>query len=228
MPEVTAQVRAMGLEVDDEERELAQTAGAAVLLTTSALAFLSLLICVLAAVNIAHALSANVRAREKELGVYRAVGARKRDVRSLVMAEGVLLGLVGGLAGTLVARLLGLAVDAGADAICCPSSRSSRTPSSPFPRRSGSAAWRWACWRRWSARGGRRGGPRPRIPRGCWRDEAGLRGHGCWGNATALALLVWLFGGDVVDGLRARSAEVSALVPAAAARLRARWCCSWR
>jgi hypothetical protein len=114
VPEVTARVRAMGLEVDDEERELAQTAGAAVLLTTSALAFLSLLICVLAAVNIAHALSANVRAREKELGVYRAVGARKRDVRSLVMAEGVVLGLVGGLAGTLAARLLGLAVDVAA------------------------------------------------------------------------------------------------------------------
>lgn len=30
------------------------------------------------------------------------------------------------------------------------------------------------------------------------------------GNAAALALLVWLFGGDVVEGLRARSAEVSA------------------
>jgi hypothetical protein len=32
-----------------------------------------------------------------------------------------------------------------------------------------------------------------------------------WGNAAALALLAWLYGGDVVEGLRARSAEVAAL-----------------
>jgi len=114
VPRVSEAVKQMGLEVDDSERELAQTAGAAVLLTTSALAFLSLLICVLAAVNIAHALSASVRARAKELGVYRAVGATRGAVKALVIAEGALLGLVGGAVGTLGAWLLGFAVDLAA------------------------------------------------------------------------------------------------------------------
>ena len=62
----------MGLEIDDQERRLAENVGAAVTLTTSALALLSILICVLAAVNIAHALSASVRARAKEIGVMQA------------------------------------------------------------------------------------------------------------------------------------------------------------
>lgn len=114
VPAVAQAVRQMGLEVDDQERRLAENAGAAVALTTSALALLSLLICTLAAVNIAHALSAAVRARARDLGVLRAVGATRADVRRLVVGEAVALGLVGGVAGTAVAVLLSLAVDVAA------------------------------------------------------------------------------------------------------------------
>ena len=59
----------------------------AVAITTSALALLSFLICLLAAVNIAHALSAQVRARAKEIGVMQAVGASRADVRNIILAE---------------------------------------------------------------------------------------------------------------------------------------------
>lgn len=111
VPTVSRQVEAMGWEIDDQDRELARTAGAAVLLTTSVLAFLSLLICLLAAVNIAHALSASVRAREKELGVYRAVGATRAAVKQLVMAEGATLGLLGGAAGVATAFLFAALTD---------------------------------------------------------------------------------------------------------------------
>jgi putative ABC transport system permease protein len=102
-----AAVKEMGLEIDDQERRMAENAGAAVTLTTSALALLSILICVLAAVNITHALSASVRARAKEIGVMQAVGASRSDVRNIVLAEAAVVGLAGGAIGTAVA--IGLA-----------------------------------------------------------------------------------------------------------------------
>ena len=112
VPALAEEVKAMGLEIDDQERRLAENAGAAVALTTSALALLSILICLLAAVNITHALSASVRARAREIGVMQAVGASRADVRNIVLAEAGVLGLVGGLAGTLGALALALGVDA--------------------------------------------------------------------------------------------------------------------
>lgn len=108
---LTDAVREMGLEIDDQERRLAENAGAAVALTTSALALLSILICLLAAVNIAHALSASVRARAKEIGVMQAVGASRADVRNIVLAEAGVVGLLGGALGTVAALLLALGVD---------------------------------------------------------------------------------------------------------------------
>ncbi|WP_375767180.1 ABC transporter permease [Archangium gephyra] len=111
VPGLMAAVREMGLEIDDQERRLAENVGAAVTLTTSALALLSILICVLAAVNIAHALSASVRARAKEIGVMQAVGASRSDVRNIVLAEAGVVGLLGGFLGTLVAILLALVID---------------------------------------------------------------------------------------------------------------------
>jgi putative ABC transport system permease protein len=112
VPELVARVKEMGLKVDEQERRWAENAGAAVLLTTSALALLSLLICVLAAVNIAHALSASVRTRARELGIMRAVGAAKGDVRALVFAEAATLGALGGALGSGVAIAATFALDA--------------------------------------------------------------------------------------------------------------------
>lgn len=114
VPRVVTAVKEMGFRVDDQERRMAENAGAAVAITTSAMALLSVLICVLAAFNIAHALSASVRAREKELGVMRAVGASKRDVFSLVFLEALVLGAAGGLAGSAVAMLGAFTIDAAA------------------------------------------------------------------------------------------------------------------
>jgi ABC-type lipoprotein release transport system permease subunit len=111
VPRIVAAVKEMGLRVDDQERRMSENAGAAVAITTSAMALLSVLICVLAAFNIAHALSAAVRARQKELGVMRAVGASQRDIFSLVLAEAAVLGVFGGIAGTIVALLACFGVD---------------------------------------------------------------------------------------------------------------------
>lgn len=111
VPALVSAVKEMGLEIDDQERRLAENAGAAVALTTSALALLSILICVLAAVNIAHALSASVRARAKEIGVMQAVGASRSDVRNIVLAEAGVVGLAGGAIGTALALLLALLIN---------------------------------------------------------------------------------------------------------------------
>ncbi|AEI69070.1 FtsX-like permease family protein [Corallococcus macrosporus] len=111
VPAIVDAVKGMGLEIDDQERRMAETSGAAVALTTSALALLSLLICILAAVNIAHALSASVRARAKEIGVMQAVGASRADIRAIVLAEAAVVGLAGGATGTGAALLLALGVN---------------------------------------------------------------------------------------------------------------------
>jgi putative ABC transport system permease protein len=111
VPAVAAAVKAMGFELDDGDRRMAENAGAAVALTTTAFALLSLLICVLAAFNIAHAFSASVRARQKDLGIMRAVGASSGDIRGVVLSEAALLGFIGGAIGTALALGAGRLVD---------------------------------------------------------------------------------------------------------------------
>ncbi|HVE83230.1 MAG TPA: FtsX-like permease family protein [Myxococcales bacterium] len=112
VPALIDEVKRMGLQIDDQERKLAESTGAAVAVTTSALALLSVLICALAAVNIAHALFAQVRARSREIGIMRAVGASRADVQRLILAEAAAVGASGGLLGTAGAVGLALLVDA--------------------------------------------------------------------------------------------------------------------
>ncbi len=114
LPAVVAAVKQMGLSVEDSARSFAQKVGMAVWLATLALGLFSALICLLAAVNIAHALSAGVRNRSRELGVFRALGATRGDIASLVLAEAACIGAVGGVVGGAVARLVALGVDLAA------------------------------------------------------------------------------------------------------------------
>src|SRR6266702_3356354 len=109
VPSLGAAVRRMGLAVDEGERGAAERVGAAVALTTGALALLALLMCALAALAIAQSLVASVRARAKDLAVLVALGARPRDVRRLLMLEAALVGLSGGVLGGAVARLSAVA-----------------------------------------------------------------------------------------------------------------------
>ncbi len=69
----------------------------------------------IAALGIANAMLAAVRERRREIGVLKAIGARDRDVRRVFLVEAGLLGVAGGLVGTVfgygLARLVGLAVN---------------------------------------------------------------------------------------------------------------------
>lgn len=116
VPAIGEAVRAMGFEIDDGERAMAERVGAGVAITTAALALLSLLVCALAAANIALALGAAIRNRAREIGILRAVGATARDVAALVIAEAAVLGVVGGAAGAAFALAAAAGVDAAAAA----------------------------------------------------------------------------------------------------------------
>ena len=112
VPALVQKVRQMGFAIDDSEKKLSESVGAAVAVTTGAMALLSVLICLLAAVNIAHALSSSIRTRSREIGVLRAVGATRLDISGLVLGEALVIGLIGGAAGTFGAWLLASGLDA--------------------------------------------------------------------------------------------------------------------
>jgi putative ABC transport system permease protein len=65
----------------------------------------------IATLGIANALLAAVRERRREIGVLKAIGARDRDVLRLFLVEAGVLGVIGGLVGTLLG--LGLAAVVG-------------------------------------------------------------------------------------------------------------------
>lgn len=111
VPAVAAAVRAMGFAVDETERSAAERIGAIIAVTTGALVFLAVVMCVLAALAIARSLSASVRGRAREIAVLQALGATPSDVHRVVLLEGGMIGLLGGIAGTALALLLTLAAD---------------------------------------------------------------------------------------------------------------------
>ncbi len=117
VPALTAAVRRMGLSVDEGERASAERVGTVVAVTTGALVFLAAVMCALAALAIARSLSASVRARMKEIAVLQALGAAPSDVRRIVLAEGALIGLAGGLVGVALAFAAIPLADRGAAAL---------------------------------------------------------------------------------------------------------------
>jgi hypothetical protein len=111
VPAVAAAVRRMGFAVEEGERSVAERVGAAVAVTTGALALLALLMCALAALAIAQSLFASVRARHRDIAILEAVGATAGDVRALFILEAGLTGAAGGAIGTLLARVVAVAAD---------------------------------------------------------------------------------------------------------------------
>ncbi|HVI95553.1 MAG TPA: ABC transporter permease [Anaeromyxobacter sp.] len=114
VPALTAAVRRMGFAVDEGERATAERVGTIVAITTGALVFLAAVMCALAALAIAQSLSASVRARVKEIAVLEALGAAPGDVRAIVLLEGALVGVAGGVVGLALARGLALLADRAA------------------------------------------------------------------------------------------------------------------
>jgi putative ABC transport system permease protein len=77
-----------------------------VALITTGLNLFALLALGVATVGITNTLIANVRERQREIGILRSVGATQPQIRRLFLLEGALLGGAGGLLGLATARLL--------------------------------------------------------------------------------------------------------------------------
>lgn len=98
VPRVAAQITESGFVLSDRFED-AQRAGFLILLLTLVFNFIGLLILGISAVNIMHTFMMAILERRQELGLMRALGATRRDIRALVLAEACVLGLFGGLSG---------------------------------------------------------------------------------------------------------------------------------
>ena len=66
---------------------------------------------VVGAIVIANIMFVSVVERTKEIGVRRALGARRRDIRRQFLLEAALLSAIGGVIGVLLGALIALAVN---------------------------------------------------------------------------------------------------------------------
>lgn len=95
----------LGLRLEDS---LGERFATAIFLVTSLFVLISFVIITISAINIAHNFFMQVSERRRELGILRAVGATRLDVRIMILGEAALIGLIGGAIG------ISLAVGAGA------------------------------------------------------------------------------------------------------------------
>ncbi len=97
---VQQEIQRMGFDIDLGEKRMAESVGFAVTLVTLGFTLISLIIVGIAAINMAHTFFMIIYERKREIGLLRALGATRADVRSLILAEASFLGAVGGLLGT--------------------------------------------------------------------------------------------------------------------------------
>lgn len=90
------------LEMSDDY-ENAQRASLLIMIITLVFNLIGLVILTISAVNIMHTLLMIILERRREIGLMRAVGASRMDIRLLVFGESTVVGLVGGAAGIGVA-----------------------------------------------------------------------------------------------------------------------------
>ena len=93
---VQEQIQKMGFDIDVKQRRMAESVGLAVTLVTLGFTLISLIIVCIAAVNISHTFFMIIYERRRELGLLRALGATRSDVRRIILGEASLIGVVGG------------------------------------------------------------------------------------------------------------------------------------
>lgn len=135
VPDVVAAVRGMGFDLA-ESTEAAEQAARIILTVQSVFALIAFVIMGIAAVNISQMFYTLIYQRRREIGVLRAVGASRGDVRRLILAEAGLLGLIGGTVGAV----------AGLGAAVLADSVAARLPEFPFKPETFFAFpwWLWA------------------------------------------------------------------------------------
>lgn len=89
----------LGYDIDLREKRMAESVGLAVTLVTLGFTLISLIIVGIAAVNIAHTFFMIIYERKRELGLLRALGATRADVRKIILGEATIIGAFGGMLG---------------------------------------------------------------------------------------------------------------------------------
>ena len=120
VPGVVDTIEAMGLEVSDRGARRAAFATAVIMVV---LTLVGGVLIAVAAAHIMHVFYLVVMVRRREIGLLRAVGARRGDIRILLVVEAAVIGMVAGVAG-IVAAVAGAAA---ADAFAA-----GRVPDFPF------------------------------------------------------------------------------------------------
>ena len=114
VPALSAAARAAGFELDQGEARLAEQIGAAVRVVTLGLSALGLVVLLFAALDIGRGAWARVMERLPELGLMRAVGARRRDLAEIILGQALVVGAIGAAAGVLLALLASALFDLAA------------------------------------------------------------------------------------------------------------------
>ena len=82
-----------------------------IMIVTSLFLLISLVIVSISAINIAHSFFMQVSERRRELGLLRAIGATRGDIRGLILGEAALIGIFSGTLGVGCALIAGKVVD---------------------------------------------------------------------------------------------------------------------
>lgn len=106
--EFTSYIKELGFELEDNN---AETVGLLITIVTLLLSIVSGFIVLISAINISHTYYMIISERRWEIGVLRAVGGSRWDIRSIILGEAFLLGLVSGGAGLGVGYGLSAMVD---------------------------------------------------------------------------------------------------------------------
>ena len=101
-------VKKMGFTQEDTN---AETVGLVILFITGILVFISFVIVIIAAINIANTYFMIISERRREIGIMRAIGANRGDIRSIFLAEAALLGFIDGALGLALGWLTARFVD---------------------------------------------------------------------------------------------------------------------
>jgi putative ABC transport system permease protein len=85
------------------EDSLGERFATAIFIVTTLFVFISFVIVTISSINIAHNFFMQVSERRREIGVLRAVGATRTDVKLIILGEAALIGVIGGVLGIVIA-----------------------------------------------------------------------------------------------------------------------------